>query len=186
MLRKLLLLPLLALTLLVGCNQESGGTAVVDLARVQQESQLVQRIQAHLGAMNQSLMAEAMQADQARKDAPGEETDKAFNETMTRLQEKMYAEQERLGGFLGDELKRIMEEYRAEKGLDALLLKEAVASMDPSLDVTDEILSRLDALDPGLETPQAQPEMEAAPEADAQDQAPVPAEEQPEEAEAQE
>ncbi|MDD4732385.1 MAG: OmpH family outer membrane protein [Desulfovibrio sp.] len=171
MLRKLLFLTLLALPLLAGCNQDAakGGVAVVDLARVQQESTLVQRIQTHMEGMNQSLMTEAMQADQARKDAPGEESDKAFNETMTRLQETMYAEQERLGSFLGDELKRIMNDYRTEKGLDALLLKEAVASMDSSLDVTDEIMQRLDALDLELEALAApeQPAVQAPEETEA-------------------
>ncbi|MGE4291410.1 MAG: OmpH family outer membrane protein [Desulfovibrio sp.] len=156
MLRKVLILAFLVLPLLAACNQETaktGGIAVVDLARVQQDSELVKRIQSHLSEMNNSLMKEALAADKARKDAPGEENDKAFNETMSRLQGSMQAEQERLGGFLGQELKRIMEEYRVEKKLDALLLKEAVAASDPALDATDEIIKRLDVLDPGLESP---------------------------------
>ncbi|WP_022662185.1 OmpH family outer membrane protein [Paucidesulfovibrio longus] len=187
MLRKVLVVALLILPLLAGCNQESaksGGIAVVDMTRVQKESDLVKRIQTHLSEMNNSLMTEALAADKARKESPSEENDKAFNETMSRLQGSMQAEQERLGGYLGQELKRIMEEYRTEKKLDALLLKETVAAVDPSLDVTDEILKRLDTLDPGLEAPAAaeQPAVEEAPAAGDQpavESAPAPEAEQP-------
>jgi Skp family chaperone for outer membrane proteins len=192
MLRKVLVVALLILPLLAGCNQEtakSGGIAVVDMTRVQKESDLVKRIQTHLSEMNNSLMTEALAADKARKESPSEENDKAFNETMSRLQGSMQAEQERLGGYLGQELKRIMEEYRTEKKLDALLLKETVAAVDPSLDVTDEILKRLDTLDPGLEAPAAaeqpaadQSAVEEAPAAGDQpaaESAPAPETEQP-------
>lgn len=175
MLRKVLVFALLALPLLAGCNQESksGGIAVVDLARVQKESAVVKSIQDHLTKMNNDLMTKALAADKARKDNPGEESDKTFNATMNALQQSMQAEQQRLGNYLGQELKRIMEEYRAEKKLDALLLKEAVAAENPSLDATDEILKRLDALKPDLTVPAETPAEDKAAEAPAPDQAPA-------------
>jgi hypothetical protein len=64
-----------------------------------------------------------------------------------------------------------------------------VAAVDPSLDVTDEILKRLDTLDPGLEAPAAaeqpaadQSAVEEAPAAGDQpaaESAPAPETEQP-------
>ncbi|MEF2144936.1 MAG: hypothetical protein V3573_05780, partial [Desulfovibrionaceae bacterium] len=74
----------------------------------------------------------------------------------------MYKEQERLGGFLSAELKKVLEDYRVEKKLDALLLKEAVAAMDPSMDATNEIMGRLDKLSVDLTMPETAAPAEAA------------------------
>lgn len=163
--RKFLFLVLLILPLFAACNEKvekTGGIAVVDLARVQKESQLVAGIQAHLGDMNKQFMAELMEAEKNRNENPGEESDQRLQATITRLQEAMYKEQERLGGFLSAELKKVLEDYRVEKKLDALLLKEAVAAMDPSMDATNEIMGRLDKLSVDLTMPETAAPAEAA------------------------
>ena len=59
----------------------------------------------------------------------------------------MGAEQQRVVGLFNEQFTEILEQYRADKGIQVILPKEAVAAVAPSVDITDEIVAALDEAD---------------------------------------
>lgn len=55
------------------------------------------------------------------------------------------------------ELTKIVSQIRTEKKLSYIIRSEALLSYDPSMDITDEVISRFDAAHPGTPAPKAAP-----------------------------
>lgn len=151
---------LCAATLLAACNQQPGDTAeaqsaadttvsvaVVDMAKAYQESAPAKAARAYLEEQGKALQDDVRAAQEAMEAEQSEENNKAFQEAMTNYQMSMGAEQQRVVGLFNEQFTEILEQYRADKGIQVILPKEAVAAVAPSVDITDEIVAAPDEAD---------------------------------------
>ena len=157
---------MITMLLLVGCKQESGPTiGVVDMERAYQSNKATASIMKYLEAKQAPLAVQVNAALEAMKKDQNEETVKAYNQVMSSAQATMQMEQQRLVPILNEAFNKVLEEYRAKKGLTVILNKQMAPAVAESADVTDDIIAAMDLVELNLEP--------AAPEAPAAEAAPV-------------
>lgn len=143
---------LCALALLISlaaCNQQQAPTqtiGVVDETVAFQKNSATTEAMAYLQKKGEALQAEAQQAYEAVQKEESEENVAAYKQAMGKLQQTMGAEQKRIFGMLNDEFVKVLDDYRQEKGLDIILPKQSTLSFGDAIDVTDEVVERMNTI----------------------------------------
>ena len=159
----------LALMLMAGCDRQEPSVkiGVVDEAAAFKDNKVAKDAMAYLQQMGAPMQAEAETAYKAMQENQTEETVAAYKLAMGKLQTAMNGEQQRIVALVDAKFNEVLEKYRAEKGLDVILSKQAVISASDAIDVTADIVAAMDgvALDFTPPAAAAAPEKgEAAPE----------------------
>lgn len=118
---------------------------VVDIARLMRDSvpgkEGVKFIETQQAAMQKKL--DDIQ-DKLEKDPKNEELLQELQKVYASAQQKIQAEGQNVANLIFDAVQRVINRYRQEKGYLVLAGSDAVASYDPAIDVTKEILAELD------------------------------------------
>jgi len=138
----------LTLVLAVGCNQqqETIKIGIVDEAAAFKDNKLAKDAMAYLQEVGAPLQAEAEAAYKAMQDNQNEETVAAYKLAMGKLQSLMNEEQQRIVALVDAKFNETLEKYRAEKGLTLIMSKQAVISVSESIDITNDIVTAMDAI----------------------------------------
>jgi Skp family chaperone for outer membrane proteins len=157
--RASVLVPALILALalaLSACNGQEAkpAVAVVDLAAVQNSSTVVADVAAHLDSLRGKLMAEALEAEKAFQAEETDETRQAYMTAVDNFEKAVGAEEQRIFTTLSGHIDRILAEIREKRGLQAILLKDTVLSVDPAQDITTEVTTELDKVQLDLTMPE--------------------------------
>ncbi|EGB15046.1 outer membrane chaperone Skp (OmpH) [Pseudodesulfovibrio mercurii] len=159
------ILPLLFVALLAlglsACNQEpSAKIGIVDEAAAFKDNKLATEAMAHLQEMGKPLQEKAEAAYKAMQANQTEETVAAYKLAMGELQNTMTAEQQRIVGMVDAKFNEVLETYRKEKGLTAILSKQAVIASDDAVDITKDIVAAMNKVTMDFSLPEA-PKAEA-------------------------
>lgn len=179
------ILALCALTLclgLVACNdnKDAGPSiAVVDRARVYQDSKVGQEAMTYLKEMGQELQEEARTAQEAVQKEQNEETTAAFQKALAKYQTMMGAEQQRVVEIIEGNFNETLAQYRADNNLSVILSKDTALSFDEAADITGKIIAEMDKLEVDLKAgaPKDEAKTEEAAMEEKADEAPEKAEE---------
>lgn len=142
---RLLVLPLLLFSLLLGACQEQQDSkqniAVVDLSRLVRDSEPGKAAQTFLENMQKQFNDRLVQL-QAKVQADSKDTAAAqeLQKIYMSLQQRMQAEEQNVNNVLFDHVLRTVKQFREQKGYKAVLRSEAALDFDKSLDVTDQLL----------------------------------------------
>ncbi|MDD4951757.1 MAG: OmpH family outer membrane protein [Desulfovibrionaceae bacterium] len=172
-------LAMAALVSLAACNQPAGtGIKLVDAAKVFKECKAGQEGMDYLRDLSQNLQAEAKDAQDAVQKDQSEENAAKFQEAIAKYQSTMAAEQQRIVGTLNKNFNEVLDAYRAEKKIDLILNKQTALSQESGIDVTDDIIAKMNNLT--IEVLPAEQKAAAAPAAEpakteAKTEAPAPA-----------
>ncbi|WP_319469430.1 OmpH family outer membrane protein [uncultured Pseudodesulfovibrio sp.] len=151
---------LLGLTLLVGCNQQTNQITigVVDEAAAFKDNQAAAAAMAYLQEIGAPLQKKAEAAYKAMQADQNEETVGAYKAAMGELQNTMNGEQQRIVALIDAKFNEVLDTYREEKGLTVILSKESVISSAPTVDITADIVSAMNAIELDLapKTPKAE------------------------------
>lgn len=157
----LLTATLLGLLLLAGCNQQPGITVgVVDEAAAFQKNQAAAKAMEYLQNLGGPLQQKAEAAYKTMQEDQNEENVAAYKAAMAELQQVMNGEQQRIVALIDAKFNEILENYRKEKGLTMILSKESVISFDNTVEITDDIVAAMDALELDFKAPAAEPAAE--------------------------
>ncbi|MEF2229764.1 MAG: OmpH family outer membrane protein [Pseudodesulfovibrio sp.] len=173
---------LLALTLLVGCNQPSAGVTigVVDEAAAFKDNQAAAKAMKYLQDLGAPLQKKAEEAYKAMQQEQTEENVAAYKKAMGELQMVMNGEQQRVVALIDAKFNEVLEKYRADKGLTVIMSKQSVVAASSAVDVTADIVAAMNAVELDLTPPPAPAAPEAA--APAAPEAAAPAAEEPKDA----
>ncbi|HMM40062.1 MAG TPA: OmpH family outer membrane protein [Desulfovibrio sp.] len=165
----------LAAFLFTGCVGESKPqVGVVDAAAVFKQCKAGQQAMTYLQEQAKALQEKVQEAQKAAEGNQNEQTMQAFQKAVTEYQTTMGGEQQRLVTLLNDKYTAVLEKYRKDSGLVAILSKEAVMAYDPAADITAKVVEALDKENIDLQlAPKADAAKAEAPKAEA---APAPAE----------
>jgi outer membrane protein len=146
---------LLGLMLLAGCNQQQAGITigVVDEAAAFQKNQAAAKAMKYLQEMGAPLQATAEAAYKKMQAEQTEENVAAYKTAMAELQQTMNGEQQRIVALIDAKFNEVLNTYRQEKGLTVILSKESVISSADTVDITDDIVAAMDALELDLTAP---------------------------------
>lgn len=133
---------------LAACNQQAPAQkiGVVDETVAFQKNSATTEAMAYLQKKGEALQAEAREAYEAVQQEETEENVAAYKQAMGKLQQTMGAEQKRIFGLLNEEFVKVLDDYRQEKGLDVIIPKQSTLSFGAALDVTDEVVERMDKI----------------------------------------
>lgn len=167
------MLAVLALSfVLTGCNQPKTGTvAVVNTARIYQESEAGKAGVKHLETLHNEMQAQLNKMQEELQKNPGEDTSRKFQQMYADLQQRMGAEQQQVITVLNENLQRVLDSYREQKGLDLIVANEGVLSVNARADVTTDIVAELNKVQVSFkpiqpEAPKAEVAKEEAPKAE--------------------
>lgn len=174
------MLAVLALSFaLTGCNQpKTGSVAVVNTARIYQESEAGKAGVKHLESLHNDMQAQLNKMQAELQKNPGEETSCKFQQLYADLQQRMGAEQQQVITVLNENLQRVLDAYREQKGLDLIVANEGVLSVNARADVTADIVAELNKTQITFkpieaEAPKAEPAKEEAAKVEADKAAPA-------------
>ena len=149
MIRRLLVLPILALCLVLGaCNDEGKkDIAVVDVARIARDSEPGKALNAFLESIqsdfNQRLVAQQEVYQQNPEDAAARQT----LETMfVSMQQRLQTEEQNATNILLERILQTINTFREGRGYSAILRNDVVLSHDSAVDVTDQVLVEVNKL----------------------------------------
>ena len=166
----------LALALLAGCNQPSGGASigVVDEAAAFKDNQAAAKAMKYLQELGAPLQKKAEEAYKAMQQEQTDENVAAYKKAMGELQMVMNGEQQRVVALIDAKFNEVLEKYRKDKGLTVILSKQSVIASDSTVDVTADIVAAMNAVQLDLTPPPAPAAPEAAaPAAEEQKDAPA-------------
>ncbi|MGJ3523596.1 OmpH family outer membrane protein [Nitratidesulfovibrio sp. D1] len=143
----LVLLALAAIVALAGCNQpKSGGIAVVNTARVYQESEAGKAGVKHLETLHEEMQNQLNQMQESLQQDQSDDNKRKFQEAFADYQKRMGAEQQQVISVLNENLQKVLDTYREKNGLDVIVGNDNVLSAGPSADVTGNIVAELNKL----------------------------------------
>ncbi len=142
-----LCLTMTCLMVLAACNQQAPSIGVLDEAAAFRDNQAAKAAMEFLKQKSAPLQAEAEKAYKAMQAEENEKTSAAYREAMGKLQSVMSAEQQRVVAMLSEKFNKVIDDYRASKGLTLVVDKKSVLSMDDSVEVTQDIIDAMDKLE---------------------------------------
>lgn len=169
--RTLMLLVAAALVFVAaGCQNQAPETGmelrVVNHEEVFRQSEAGKESMTYLQGMNEKMMAELTEMQKGQENATEEEQAAAqtrMQGAMNQYRMQLQGEQERIIQALNQAFTKAIEQYRAENDVDMVLSVENVLAYDPEMDVTDEVIATMNAMEIDIEPaeqPQAEPEAE--------------------------
>ncbi|QGY39726.1 OmpH family outer membrane protein [Pseudodesulfovibrio cashew] len=139
---------LISLMILAGCDQKPGVTiGVVDEAAVFQKNQAASKAMAYLQELGAPLQEKAEAAYKQMQKEQTEENVAAYKAAMGELQNVMRGEERRLVELIDAKLNEVLDTYREQKGLTVILSKESVVSASSTIDVTDDVVAAMNAVE---------------------------------------
>ncbi len=105
----------------------------------------LEKVQADAIARLETMQAELAAAQEAKDEAKVKELEASLQENLYKMQAVLTAEQEKVVGVLQKVMDEVMQAYRQEKGLTAILAHETVLTFDSAADVTEDIIKALNA-----------------------------------------
>lgn len=141
---------MLGLMLLAGCNQQQAdglSVGVVDEARAFKENKLAASAMAYLQKLGEPMQKKAEDAYNTMQEDQNEENVAAYKLAMGELQNVMNGEQQRIVALIDAKFNEVLEQYRAENGLTLIMSKESVIASDNTIDITDDIIAAMDAIE---------------------------------------
>lgn len=130
---------------LAGCKSE-GGVAVVDAARLYQESASGKAGIAHLQKLEASLQERLMKAQEQMEKSPKDEALRTqFQAEFTGYQQMVQAEQQKVVEGIQSQMMDALEKARKKGDFGAVLASETVLASAPKADITDAVLKTMDA-----------------------------------------
>lgn len=149
MIRRLLVLPLLALCLVLGACGDEGkkDIAVVDVARIARDSEPGKAMNAFLESIqtdfNDRLVAQQQVYQQNTEDAVARQT----LETMfVSMQQRLQTEEQNATSILLERILQTINAFREGKGYSVILRNDVVLSHDKVVDVTDQVLAEVNKI----------------------------------------
>lgn len=141
-------LPCLALLLslpLSGCLNTGPDVVCVDVERVLSQSKAAQQANEHLGKV-QTILQNGLAAYQEElKKSPEEKRQQELRQGLALLQRQMALEQAAARDVVSKHMLDQIDAWRADKGDVAVIARQNVLSAPASMDITAEIISRMDA-----------------------------------------
>lgn len=158
---------------LAGCKSE-GGVAVVDAARLYQESASGKAGIEHLQKLEATMQERLMKAQEELEKAPKDDALRAkFQAEFMGYQQLVQAEQQKVVETIHNQMKDALEKARKKGGYGAVLASESVLASDPKVDITDAVLKNMDGAPltfqpvelkaPEMKKPEAKADEKAAP-----------------------
>lgn len=145
--RKLSMLALAAVLVvsLAGCKNE-GGVAVVDAARLYQESASGKAGIEHLQKLEAALQARLMNAQEQMEKSPKDEALRGqFQAEFAGFQQLVQGEQQKVVEGIQKQMMDALEKARKKGDYAAVLASESVLASAPKADITDAVLKAMDA-----------------------------------------
>lgn len=128
----------------MGCTSAKIG--VVTPARLFQESASGKAGFEHLKQLESTMQQQLVTAQGVLEKAPGDEQLRArYQQVFAGYQQVVSVEQQKVVEGLNAQIQEVLEAYRKQKGLTVILNSESALVYAPATDVTQEILTRLDA-----------------------------------------
>lgn len=175
-LRHVLPLVLVCVFLVSACEQQGSTFAVANLQRVMSECDLGRQGMERLNAFAKEA-EEKLKPLQEKLDKKPDDADlqAELQQAYMPLQQRMQLEKQNVFSQLEDNVLRVVNKYREQKGYAAILDSGATFSVNPKLDVTNDLIAAVNAekieLKP-LPEPKAPAATPAAPAAEAGKEAP--------------
>ncbi len=139
---------LLGLMLLTGCTESAGlKIGVVDESAAFKDNKVTVAAMAYLQELGVPLQAKAEEAYKAMQAEQTEDNVAAYKLAMGELQKVMNGEQQRIVALIDQKFNAVLDAYRAEKGLTLILSKESVISFSETIDITNDIVVAMNALE---------------------------------------
>lgn len=150
--KKMFMLPLFLVicATLLACEETNSANqgfraGVADVARLMRDSVPGKEGIKYLETQQQTYQKEldAIQ-DRLEKNPADEAAMKELQQVYAISQQRIQAEGQNVASLLFDTVQKILDTYRAEKGLDVILSQDTIASFDKKIDITAEIMTILD------------------------------------------
>lgn len=145
-LRHVLPLVLVCVFLVSACEQQGSTFAVADLQRVMRDcdagKQGVEKLSAIAREAEEKLKPLQDKLDKKPDDA---DLQAQLQQMYAPLQQRMQLEQQNVLNQLQDGILRVVNKYREQKGYAAILPSEVAFSIDPKLDVTNDLIAAVNA-----------------------------------------
>ena len=135
---------LLALSL-SGCLDTGPDVVCVDVERVLSQSKAAQQANEHLGKVQNILQNGLAAYQEELKKSPEEKRQQELRQGLALLQRQMSLEQAAARDVVNKHMLAQIEAWRADKGDVAVMARQNVLSAPASMDITAEIISRMDA-----------------------------------------
>lgn len=128
-----------------GMAETAFRAGVADVARLMKESVPGKEGIKYLESQQQKYQKELdVIQDRLEKDPTDEASMKELQQLYTVSQQRIQAEGQNVASLIFDTVQKVLDNYRAEKGLDVILSQDTIASFDPKIDITSEIMAILD------------------------------------------
>lgn len=129
---------------LAGCKSE-GGVAVVDTARLYQESASGKAGIEHLQKMEAAMQEQLMKAQALLEKNPDDEALRTYFQTeFGGYQQLVETEQQKVVEGINKQMQEALEKSRKKGDFGAVLAKESVMAFAPKADITDSVLKNMD------------------------------------------
>ncbi len=151
MVKRFVLLPLLALCLMLGAclpdSQSKDDIAVVDLGRLVRDSEPGKQAQTFLENIQEDFNNRLLAQQKKVQDNPDDKKAMQELETMyVSMQQRMQTEEQNVSNNLLEHVLQTVKTFREEKKFKAILRSEAVVDYDDVLDVTGLVLDEINKL----------------------------------------
>ncbi len=143
----LLLLPLFMLSLLAACNNSGPLVAVVDENRILLQSRQGREATRQGEALHNTMQQNLAAVEQALAAYPNKEQARAILLTeINKIQISLREGQEDIFRRVDTALAKIIEEYRAQKGITFMISANKALGFSPAIDASDDLIPLFDAL----------------------------------------
>lgn len=175
---------LMVCALLLGaCNEKSveekKNIGVVDVSRALRDSEAGKAGMKFLENIQKNMLADVEKTQaKIKADPKNEAAQQELQMAYMALQQRFQAEQQNVIGRLNDMFQRVLDTYRTENKLVAVMASDVALSFDKNADVTDAVIAAMNKEKVEF-TPVAEPEAADAPKAPASPAAEAPKAESP-------
>lgn len=130
---------------LSGCLDTGPDVVCVDVERVLSQSKAARQANEHLGKVQTVLQNGLAAYQEELKKSPEEKRRQELRQGLALLQRQMALEQAAARDVVNKHMLAQIEAWRADKGNVAVMARQNVLSAPASMDITAEIISRMDA-----------------------------------------
>lgn len=117
---------------------------VADVARLMKESVPGKEGIQYLEGQQQKYQKELdVIQDRLEKDPTDEASMKELQQLYSVSQQRIQAEGQNVASLIFDTVQKVLDNYRSEKGLDVILSQDTIASFDPKIDITKDVMALL-------------------------------------------
>ena len=120
--------------------------AVVNPARLFQESEPGKAGLQHLQQLEAAMQDQVKTAQGMLEKSPNDEALRTrFQKTFAGYQQLVSSEQQKVVDAVNEQMKKSLDEFRAEKGYTAIMNSDGLLSYDGKIDITDGVIAKMNA-----------------------------------------